>query len=168
MQLIRPTMEYADSWMEAIKEFEAENRKGFWNYDGEPTDTADYIARTENEHKGIVEREDWVPSTTFWLVDKDQFVAHTNIRHELNDYLRERGGHIGYAVRPTARRQGYGTKILELAIEEARKLGITDLLVTCDASNMPSRKIIEGNGGMLQEVVPAREGEDAINKFIIH
>ena len=73
-----------------------------------------------------------------------------SIRHTLSDHLREFGGHIGYEIRPSARRRGYGTLILKLALERARELGISPVLVTCDVDNLGSRGVIEANGGELE------------------
>ncbi len=65
--------------------------------------------------------------------------------------LTEVGGHIGYAVRPSARRQGIGTALLGLTLIEARKLGLVRVLVTCDVSNLGSARIIQRNGGVLED-----------------
>jgi predicted acetyltransferase len=94
-----------------------------------------------------------VPATELWLIADGAFVGRVSIRHDLNDYLRSFGGHIGYVIRPTARRRGYGKAILKLAIPEARKLGIERALVTCDKTNLASRKIIEANGGVFESEV---------------
>jgi len=71
-----------------------------------------------------------------------------NLRHELNDLLLAWGGHIGYAVRTSARRQGIATRALALMLGEAARLGINPVLVTCDEDNVGSRRTIEGAGGV--------------------
>jgi len=65
----------------------------------------------------------------------------------------EVGGHIGYDIRPSKRKQGYGNKILELALPKTKELGIHKALLTCDEPNTGSQKIIERNGGVLENVV---------------
>jgi predicted acetyltransferase len=65
----------------------------------------------------------------------------------LTPYLAEEGGHIGYDVRPSERRKGYGTHLLRLTLAEARRIGLTRVLVTADEANVPSWRIIEKNGG---------------------
>ena len=107
-----------------------------------------------DQSHGIDLPSGFVPSTEFWLIDKDEFIGRTNIRHTLNDWLLQIGGHIGYWIRPSKRGKGYGKKILELALQEAKKLGISPVLVTCDITNKPSGKIIEANGGKLENIVP--------------
>lgn len=153
MQLIEPTMEFKQSWEEAMQEFRKEGMSGFWNMDGELFDLVSYIDRTRNEAKGINLKEGRVPCSTFWLIDGGEFKAHINIRHELNEYLRKRGGHIGYYVRPSARGQGYGTAMLELTLKKCREIGLERVMLTCDVDNIGSYKVIEKNGGVLEEEV---------------
>jgi predicted acetyltransferase len=93
----------------------------------------------------------YVPATTLWLMEGDEYLGRIAIRHRLTDRLRRAGGHIGYDVRPSARRWGYATKMLKDALTVARSLGITTALLTCDIDNLPSRKVIERNGGVLQD-----------------
>jgi len=153
MHLVKPTPKYAESWKEALKELEAEGTKGFWNIPEKPTTIEEYIQRTKDHKEGKNLPDYWVPASTYWLIDNDIFVGHVNIRHELTEKLKKLGGHIGYAIRPTERKKGYGTKILELALKEARKIGLKRILLTCDDNNIPSQKIIEKKGGNLKDKV---------------
>ena len=91
------------------------------------------------------------PSMVF--IDKGEYVGFVSIRHKLNKHLRQIGGHIGYQIRPSKRKQGYGTLILKLALQKAKKLGIKKALITCDDDNIGSWKIIESNAGILQNKV---------------
>lgn len=100
-----------------------------------------------------------MPATMYWLIDNEQYIGRVSIRHVLNNRLMKEGGHIGYAIRPSKRKMGYGKKIFELALPKAKEIGITKALVTCDESNMGSRKIIESCGGKLEDITlisPAR------------
>jgi predicted acetyltransferase len=92
-----------------------------------------------------------VPSTTLWWVDGVEYLGRIAIRHRLTKRLREVGGHIGYDVRSSARRRGHATAMLRAALPVARTLGITSALVTCDVDNAASRKVIESNGGVLED-----------------
>ena len=83
--------------------------------------------------------------------DPDTYLGRINLRHHLNEGLSEIGGHIGYDVRPTARRRGHATAMLAAALPRAAELGIDQALVTCDAENTASRKVIEANGGVLED-----------------
>jgi predicted acetyltransferase len=93
----------------------------------------------------------FVPSTTLWWVSADEYLGRIAIRHRLTPNLRDYGGHIGYDVRPSARRRGHATAMLAAALPVAHALGIDPALVTCDEDNIASRKVIEANGGTLED-----------------
>ena len=92
-----------------------------------------------------------VPATELWWVEGNEFLGRLSIRHRLTPTLLEAGGHIGYDVRPSARRRGHATAMLREALPVARALGIDPALLTCDATNVASRTVIERNGGMLED-----------------
>ena len=94
-----------------------------------------------------------VPGSDFWLIDNNEFIGGLSLRHELNENLLKIGGHIGYEIRPSKRRQGYGTEILRLGLEKAKELGLQKVLVNCDEDNIGSKKIIEHNGGVLENAI---------------
>ena len=96
----------------------------------------------------------YVPSYDYFLVDDDKFIGIIHIRIRLTENLIKYGGHIGYGINPVYWKQGYGTKLLKLGLEIAKKLIKEDkVLVTCDDDNIGSYKIIEANGGMLEDKV---------------
>ena len=92
-----------------------------------------------------------VPSTHLWWVEGNEFLGRVQIWHQLNAFLREVGGHLGYHVVPPCRRQGHATAMLAAALPVAAGLGIECLLITCDVGNVGSRKVIEANGGLLED-----------------
>jgi predicted acetyltransferase len=93
-----------------------------------------------------------VPCTTLWWVDGDDYLGRLAIRHRLTDFLREVGGHIGYDVRPSRRREGHASAMLQQSLPWARELGIDRALVTCDLDNVGSIRVIENAGGELEDV----------------
>lgn len=99
-----------------------------------------------------------VPSTLYFMVEDDHIFGMVDIRHCLNDYLFQYGGHIGYGIRPSKRGQGYGNQILALALEKCRALGLDKVLVTCKKYNQLSANVIMKNGGVLENEV-ALNGE---------
>ncbi len=88
-----------------------------------------------------------------------------DIRHRLNEYLMQFGRHIGYSVIKPCRKQGIATKMLSLALEECKILGITRVLITCDKENIASSKTIIRNGGVLENEVP--KGDRITQRFWI-
>jgi predicted acetyltransferase len=85
----------------------------------------------------------------------------------LNPDLEIEGGHIGYAIRPSLRKMGYGTLILTLTLEKARALGLRGVLVTCDTENLGSARIIEKNGGVLESVAISPDSNKKISRYWI-
>ena len=94
---------------------------------------------------------DLVHQTTLWFVDGDEWLGQLAIRHRLTPVLLELGGHIGYYVRPSVRRRGHATAMLAQALPIAAELGIDPVLITCDADNVASRKVIESCGGEFED-----------------
>ena len=108
-----------------------------------------------------------VPFSVFWLVEGDAFIGEANVRHQLNTYLLKEGGHVGYGIRPSRQRQGYGRLILALALEECRRLGLERVLLTCLQDNVASARIIEANGGELENVIDDPAGRGPLRRYWI-
>ena len=118
----------------------------------DPDVFAAWVAMLLDNERGDNVPEGMVASTTRWVAVDGRLVGFLSVRHELNDFLRELGGHIGYAIRPAERGQGYATAATTLALAECRRLGIDRVLVTCDETNLASARVIERNGGVLEDV----------------
>jgi predicted acetyltransferase len=112
-----------------------------------------FLARVAACARGEGLPKGFVPHSTYWLVrDGRDVVGVSNLRHRLTDNLRIEGGHIGYGVRPSARRQGYGARLLSLTLERARTLGLREVLLTCAKNNEASvRTILRNRGVYLSE-----------------
>ena len=94
----------------------------------------------------------FVPATQYLALDEQEhLVGMTNLRHRLNDYLLTYGGHIGYSVRPSERKNGYASQMLRLTLEKARERGISKVRICCDHYNIASAKTIQSNGGVLED-----------------
>jgi predicted acetyltransferase len=95
----------------------------------------------------------WVPATHRWIAVGDTFVGGISLRHSLDHpFLAEAGGHVGYAVRPGARRRGHAKEALRLLLPLAGAHGLERVLVTCDVDNTASARTIESCGGVLEDV----------------
>lgn len=94
-----------------------------------------------------------------------RIVGMIDLRHRLNDFLAEYGGHIGYSVRPDERRKGCAKWMLAHVLPKARKLGLNRVLVTCDDDNEGSARTIEANGGVFERT--ARLEDELLRRYWI-
>ena len=164
-QLCPPTTQVHLSFLAAMAEFQAEGRgdnadnsmvgrdiRGLARDWSDPEVFRGYVAQVVGQAREDAPRPaGYVPSTTLWWVDGSDYLGRISIRHRLTPILLEWGGHIGYVVRPSARRRGHATAMLAAARPVAARLGIDPALVTCDLDNTGSRKVIEANGGVLED-----------------
>ena len=110
----------------------------------------EFLLKLDNNKYQERIKPDYSPQTTFGVFVNEQLVGGFNVRHILKGNLINHGGHIGYLIRPSMRGKGYGTKLLELALEEAFRLGIRRVLVTCRKENVASAKVIINNNGVYE------------------
>jgi predicted acetyltransferase len=108
-----------------------------------------------------------LPHEDLWLMEGDTWVGLLTLRREIDDQLMRTGGHIGYVIRPTWRGRGYGTKLLALGLERARAYGLKRVLLTCDDDNAGSRKVIEANGGRLENIITIEGKEQPVRRYWI-
>ncbi|MFE0107357.1 GNAT family N-acetyltransferase [Streptomyces sp. NPDC059009] len=151
------------SFVDAMEEFRAEGRgapgddttlgRVLRDYGGrwqDPEVFAAYVA--EVLAAAHPEGPNSVPVTTLWYVDGTDYLGRLSIRHTVaTRFLREYGGHIGYDVRPSARRRGHATAMLRACLPHAAELGLESVLVTCDVDNSGSRKVIEAADGEFED-----------------
>jgi predicted acetyltransferase len=164
-ELLPPSTHVHRSFLAAMAEFRAEGRgdpddatmvggeiRDFGDRWAAPDAFAAYVDWLRSQVLEETPRpEGFVPSTSLWWVEGDEYLGRLAIRHRLTPHLLEEGGHIGYDVRASARRQGHATAMLRAALPLTRALGIESALVTCDVTNLGSRRVIETNGGVLED-----------------
>ena len=164
-ELSPPTVDAHPSYLAAMAEFRAEGRgtaddntamgsemRGYGPQWSTPEGFAIYVDWLRGQVREDAPRPPgYVPSTTLWWMDGTDYLGRIAIRHRLTDHLREVGGHIGYDIRPSARRRGHATAMLRAALPVTRALGIESALITCDVDNVGSRKVIEHNGGQFDD-----------------
>ena len=144
--LASPAVGYRRSYLEALQEFQAEGRLLELEHGAIAADFGAFVReKLQPTLTGTM-----VPQTVYWLVEAGEYLGRLSIRHRLNENLRRVGGHIGYEIRPSRRREGHGRLILELGLQKAAEMGLERVLLTCDVTNLGSSRIIVTNGGVLE------------------
>jgi predicted acetyltransferase len=157
-ELILPTLRLRDSWLDARDEWgQGVDQPGSGLRSGDEVDTeagfSAWIRRLADE--GNVElrpAEGRVHADYWWITEQQRYLGCITLRHALTDFLLRAGGHVGYAVRPSARGCCLAAWALGMILPRAQDLGIDRLLVTCDDSNAASARTIEKTGGVLEDV----------------
>ena len=148
-----PSLKYKESFLAVFDEYPDGKIVDNFSQSKLTGNFEQFLESLKNESEGKNLSEGYVPQTVYWLVDGDRFIGRVGIRHILNDKLLKEGGHIGYSIRPSERKKGYGTLALKLALPKAREIGIEKALLTCNFDNLASKKIIEKNGGILENQI---------------
>ena len=164
VRLIVPNEEYLQSYMEAFDEYASNRVSTYFFTDASSCDIFAKFDRYREERDLPPNR---VGEDKYWLVDDEKrvFIGEIAIRHRLNDALAKRGGHIGYGVRYSEWNRGYGTKMLALALQRAKELGISPVLITCNDDNLASARVMEKNGFVLGDTIPVSvDGEDRLTR----
>lgn len=120
---------------------------------------ADWLDTLMEIEQGVPVKK-YVPAIQFIGFDGNRAIGVIQLRMELNDFLLNSGGHIGYTVRSSERRKGYGAEMLQQCVKYAGEHGLKQVLVTCDESNIASAKTIEKAGGVLEDM----RNVDGVNK----
>lgn len=163
VKLIKLTKEYYSQLSEMIDEWKLDQEINHTNHSpwaifrNDYHDFDYYLDNLEiNEPK-----DDKVPDSVFFLLDVERniLLGAVNIRHYLNDFLLQYGGHIGDGIRPSERGKGYATEMIRLSLQECKKLGLDRVLMVCDKSNIASARTIIKNGGILENEYVDEKGE---------
>lgn len=159
LRLVEPASSYKAAILDAVAEMQA---SGEWDISPQA-----FAARFDQMLVEIAAAKDptaappgALPFEDFWFMDDDSWIGLLTLRFQLNEEFLHSGGHIGYVVRPSKRRSGYGTALLRLGLNKARERGLTRVLLTCNETNIGSRKIIEANGGQFENAVVVVGQED--------
>lgn len=152
LRLVKPSISYENQYLDMISEWKDSGEELIpWSISLESADFSSMVENLNGYSIGIGLPDGFVKSSHFWLIDQDNKVLGAiDIRHELNDFLSFRGGHIGYGIRPSERMKGYASAMLALALRKCSTLGLEKILITCLKSNIASAKVIMNNGGIFE------------------
>ena len=153
LRLVKASMQYSDQIKDMLQEWNATGEK-IIPYAIRRLDYHDFAYYCDNLE--VRDTSDGlVPDSTFFCLDEERniIVGAVNIRHHLNEALLINGGHIGDGVRPSERRKGIATKMIALALDECKKLGLERVLMVCNKENVGSAKSIQKNGGILENEI---------------
>lgn len=163
LKLVFPTEEYKSQMEEYLQEHFDNNEYDLAGDGGLDIikNFDEWLEKVKKDRSRENIEDERVPATLFLGVRKldNKVIGTIQIRHYLNESLLKNGGHIGDGVRPSERRKGYATEMIRLALEECKKIGIKNVLMVCSKDNIGSMKSIKNNGGILENEVPAENGE---------
>ncbi len=167
MEIINPTAEYEQSYIEYIKELGREERYPY-PLDLDHTHFTSFVDLLNDYSKGINLPKHMVPNTTFWLVDGSNILGCSHLRHCLNEQLLYAGGHIGLGIRPSARGQGLSTLLLTKTLQKAFELNITTAHIHCYENNVKSQKMILSVGGVLDSFALTEQEQTRVLRYIVN
>ena len=167
---IAPTTHAESAFLAMLADFEASDPVNAVVYAPARADFAAYVEALVNEERGVGLRPGWVPCTHRWLIDPaGAIVAVVRLRHNIDTpFLAENGGHIGYDVAPRHRRKGYGHLALATALAEARRIGLTRVLLCAGQGNAASRAVIERGGGELESITYSEYWREHLCRYWVH
>lgn len=155
------------AFLEGIKEWEGESPHWYsFIWDGKMT-FGKMLELLKKEKAGVDLAPNRVPHTMLYGFLDDQIIGRVSVRHSLNEYLRHRGGNIGYAVAKRYRQKGFATEMVRQSLPYCKSIGIKSVMVTCADTNTGSWKIIEKLGGRLEDKIWDSEDDEMIRRYWI-
>ena len=154
---------YRDAMLEAGSSMDGTSALN--KYD-DPAEWLDHVRALEHEETCPAHL---VTATLYVAVRHEDgcIVGMIDLRHRLNEFLAEVGGHIGYSVRPDERRKGYASRMLAMVLDEARRRGMDRVMVTCDEDNEASRRTILRNGGVFHSNIWLEDEKQTVSRYWI-
>lgn len=145
MELVTPSAAYLQQYLETCRECWGKIHDNYILHDParynewRKTIFTDY----KNAETGTEVPYGFVPSSTYWLTDSDTLLGVLNIRKQLSPALRNYGGTFGYFIRLSQQHRGYGCTMAMLGLEKARKMGLSEIILTCQAANTASYRLLQ-------------------------
>ncbi|WP_060466335.1 GNAT family N-acetyltransferase [Acinetobacter calcoaceticus] len=164
VMLVKPHLRFKESYNNYINELADEERYPL-TMDFDHTNFDSFLNKLREYENGESLQEGHVANITYWLVEGSEIIGVSNLRPKLNEQIQYCGGHIGLGIRPSKRRNDFGSKLLELTIQEAWKLGLTELHIHCYKSNLASAKVIQANNGRLHSEITQ---DQVVQRYVVN
>ncbi|EEF58282.1 GNAT family N-acetyltransferase [Pedosphaera parvula] len=168
MFLSLPQPKYTDAFKRLVAEYRlAGETERVTKYAAGETDFSAYLEFLASVAEGRTLPENCAPYHTFWMIQDEDILGVARVRPKLDLEGERYHGHIGYDVLPSQRNKGYGTALLRMTLLEARHLGLNRVVLTCQETNLPSRRVLLKCGAQLIEVIPDLETSFPLCRFEI-
>lgn len=156
LTLVTPSQAYRVSFLSAVRDFHAEGRHKSVDPLWGEEEFRGYLESLESRrHFGNPYA---VPETVWWAVCNGVFLGRVSIRHELNIHLGQVGGHVGFEVAPRYRGKGIAKAMVKKCVPHLKSMGFQQVLLTCDADNTASRRVMEACGARFQGTFTPTDG----------
>lgn len=168
-RLVKPDVCYKHSFLEFVRDVKLTGYESYELYVKAEIDFEEFVKDLDDSSKNINVTEGWPPCSSFWLVDPfDEVIGVIRIRHYVNSEFLQMIGHIGYEIKSNKRRRGYGNKLFELGLVEAKNIGLQTILVTCDEENIGSQSIIlNAAGKYMNSFIDKESGKKVLQYEVI-
>ncbi|WP_414050424.1 GNAT family N-acetyltransferase [Macrococcus animalis] len=169
LKLVQPTIDYKDDILKYQQEFKATKEvihgsSSLHNFE----DFDEWFEKVQNSDNLERIPHGFVPATQFLCVNtQNKIVGMIHVRHYLNEYLTQIGGHIGYSVRPNERRKGIAKWMLQESLNFLKTKDVDKALVTCDYNNIGSKKTILACGGIYESSVHDEHDDIDVERYCI-
>ncbi len=167
MDFVFPSESSRADVLSFYREFEESGGSCIGYGDGAYKEYNMWLTGMQNRKTGKNLPQGYVRENFYLCYEKGKMVGVYSFKFELTEYLLNYGGHIGYAVRPSERKKGYATVILEKGLQIAKESGFQKVLLVCDADNAASEKVILKNGGVLENTLFAPEENVLVKRYWI-
>lgn len=172
VKLAEPSSEFKAPYLKGYQSLTSKSDQLAWLYLGDNAEISIPVIDFDTYVGTLLQRkvappQGFVCDTIYWAVYENQMIGRISIRHELNEFLRKVGGHIGYVVHPDWRNKGVATWMLREILKTEKARHISRLLLTCDQDNLASEKTIINNGGVFDQLIDLGSSRPAKKHFWI-
>lgn len=160
--LEKPHVKYKDSFLDFIRECQAYQNiptspeNSWWQSEARrdisklAAHFEDFVADRLDTKNGTLAKFWENEFVQYWIIhrekpdDTGEFIGYLDIRPTLtSEFAKNCGGHVGVMVRPSAAGKAYPLIATREALKILQKMGLSNVLLTCDTNNLPSRRVIE-------------------------